>query len=64
MTRVYIQVKRIINNIDFNKIIDNFEKCLFLIKKNNYLYGLDNKYLSDEKDFIIIDNKFYIIYEI
>ena len=37
MTRVYIQVKRIINNIDFNKIIDNFEKCLFLIKKNNYL---------------------------
>ncbi|MBP3504420.1 MAG: hypothetical protein J6K18_04765 [Bacilli bacterium] len=63
MKRVYVQVKRIINNIDFNKIIDNFEKCSFLIKKNNYLYGLDDKYLTDKKDFIIIDNKFYIIYE-
>lgn len=64
MNRVYVQVKRIVNNIDFNKISEKLNKQLFLIKKNNYLYGLEKEILSIESNLIIVDDKTYIIYEV
>lgn len=65
MERVYLQVKRIISNIDFNKIYSGFIKTQFLIKYDNYLYGLDELFLHNKHDDeIIIEGKKYIIHDV
>ena len=65
MERVYLQVKRIISNIDFNKIYNGFIKMQFLIKYDNYLYGLNELFLYNKQDDeITIAGVKYIIYDL
>ena len=65
MERVYLQVKRIIDNIDFNKLYKGFNKLKFLIKYQDYLFGLTDliKYNNQDEQVIINGDK-YVIYDL
>lgn len=64
MERIYNQVKRIIDNLNFDKIYKDFKKCKFILKIHNNYYCNDitllNEVLLPNNDV----NQKYVIYEI
>lgn len=64
MERIYNQVKRIIDNLNFEKIYKGFRKCKFILKIHSNYYCNDKLLLNE----VLLSNndleKKYVIYEI
>lgn len=60
MERVYNQVKRIIDNLNLDKIYKGFVKTKFVLKINNKYYCSDNILLNEA----FLSNKLHVIYEV
>lgn len=59
MDRIYNQVKRIIDNLNLDKIYKGFVKTNFILKINNKYYGSDKNIIPE-----LLLNKLHVVYEI